>query len=75
MARILLLLFIVFLLYLLFRGFYRAQVGKKPPPAPPATTAGGEDMITCTRCGVNLPRSEAREAEGQLVCANNPQCH
>ena len=74
MARILLLLFIVFLLYLLFRGFYRAQVRKKPPPAPPATTAGGEDMVTCTRCGVNLPRSEAREAEGKRVCANNPQC-
>ena len=73
MARILLLIFIVFLLYLLFRGFFRAQVGKQPPP--PATTAHGEDMVTCTRCGVNLPRSEARELEGRLVCVNNPHCH
>ena len=73
MARILLLLIIGFLLYLLFRGFFRSQVGKKPPP--PATSTQGEDMVTCARCGVNLPRSEARELDGRLVCLNNPQCH
>ena len=74
MARVLLFLVIVFLLYLLFRGFFRAQVRKKPPAPPPATSAKGEDMVTCARCGVNLPRSEAHEVEGQLVCLNNPQC-
>ena len=73
MARVLLFLVIVFLLYLLFRGFFRAQVRKKEPP-PDATSAKGEDMVTCTRCGVNLPRSEAQEVEGRLVCLNNPQC-
>jgi formylmethanofuran dehydrogenase subunit E len=31
-------------------------------------------MVTCTRCGVNLPRSEARTEDGKLVCASNPQC-
>ena len=72
MARVLLLIVIVFILYLLFRGFFRAQVKGKPPP--PATTAQGEDMVTCARCGVNLPRSEAREEGGKLVCASNPQC-
>ena len=74
MARVLLFLIIVFLLYLLFRGFFRAQVRKKPPGPPAATSAKGEDMITCARCGVNLPRSEAHEVEGRLVCLNNPQC-
>ena len=74
MARVLLFLFIIFLLYLLFRGFFRAQVRKKPPPPPAATGASGEDMVTCARCGVNLPRSEAHEVEGRLVCLNNPQC-
>ena len=72
MARILLLLIIGFILYLMFRGFFRAQV--KRDAAPPATTDRGEDMVTCAKCGVNLPRSEARELEGRMVCANNPQC-
>jgi uncharacterized protein len=71
-ARILLLIIIGFALYLLFRGFFRAQVGRPAPP--PAASAAGEDMVACARCGVNLPRSEAREAGGRMVCANNPQC-
>jgi uncharacterized protein len=74
MARILLLLIIGFILYLIFRGFFRSQVKKEDAP-PPATTERGEDMVTCAKCGVNLPRSDAREAEGRLVCASNPQCH
>lgn len=73
MARILLLLFIAFLVYLLIRGFNRAQAARKAPP--PAASARGEDMVACARCGVNLPRSEAREVEGRLVCQNNPHCH
>jgi hypothetical protein len=30
--------------------------------------------VTCAKCGVNLPRSEARESAGQLVCNENPRC-
>lgn len=74
MARILLLLIIVFLVYLVFRGFFRAQVKDKEKAPPPSTTVTGEDMVKCARCGVNLPRSEAHEVEGRLVCLNNPQC-
>ena len=72
MARILLLLIIGFILYFLFRGFFRANVKRDAPP--PATTARGEDMVTCAKCGVNLPRSDARDEGGRLVCAHNPQC-
>jgi uncharacterized protein len=72
MARILLLLVIAFVIYLIFRGFFRAQTRKGEPPA--ARTAKGEDMVACARCGVNLPRSEAREEAGRLVCRNNPHC-
>jgi len=72
MARILLLLIIGFILYLLFRGFVR--VNTKKDEAAPATTDRGEDMVTCAKCGVNMPRSEAREQEGRMVCASNPQC-
>ena len=74
MARILFLLFIVFLLYLLFRRFFRSQAKDAPPP-PAATRGKGEDMVACARCGVNLPRSEALEDAGRLVCQNNPNCH
>jgi hypothetical protein len=31
-------------------------------------------MVTCARCGVNLPRSEAMEKDGALVCRDNPSC-
>jgi uncharacterized protein len=73
-ARIILLIIIVFALYLLFRGFFRSQVkGDAKPPM--AGTAKGEDMVACARCGVNLPRSEAREEGGRLVCQSNPHCH
>ncbi len=72
MGRILILLIIGFLLWLMFRGFFRAQVRRDEPP--PAKSVEGEDMVQCARCGVNLPRSEAREEGGRLVCASNPQC-
>ena len=72
MARILLLLIIGFILYLLFRGFVR--VNTKKDEQPPATTDRGEDMVTCARCGVNMPRSEAKQEAGRMVCANNAQC-
>ena len=74
MARIVLLLVIVFILYLLFRRFFRSQTKDAAPP-PAVNPAKAEDMVACARCGVNLPRSEAREEAGRLVCQNNPHCH
>lgn len=70
MGRIILLLLIGFAIYLLFRGFFRGQTKREPPPA----AVSAEDMVACARCGVNLPRSEAREEGGRLVCRDNPQC-
>jgi uncharacterized protein len=75
MAKILLLLLIGFFIYALFRGFFRSQVRQdREADAPTASSARGEDMVACARCGVNLPRSEAREENGRLVCAANPGC-
>jgi uncharacterized protein len=74
LARIILLIIIVFALYLLFRGFFRSQVKNEDKP-PEAAAIKGEDMVACARCGVNLPRSEASEEGGRLVCQNNPHCH
>lgn len=74
MARILLLLFIAFLVYLLIKGMLRANRRKGEKPTPAATTPAGEDMVACARCGVNVPRSETREVDGRPVCAANPNC-
>ena len=71
MGRILLLAIIAFLIWLIFRGFFRAQVKKSDAPA---NLPRGEDMVACARCGVNLPRSEAREESGTFYCRDNPRC-
>jgi uncharacterized protein len=72
LARVLLLLIIAFLVYMVLRQLFRAQV--KKPPEDAAVTPAGEDMVACARCGVNVPRSETREVDGRLVCAANPNC-
>jgi uncharacterized protein len=73
LARLLLIILIAFAIYLLWRGFTRAQVKKDAQP-PLARSDAGEDMVKCAHCGVNLPRSEAREEAGRLVCGDNPRC-
>ena len=71
MGRIVLLLIIGFLVYLVFRGFFRVNTRK---PAPPAKSVEAEDMVACARCGVNLPRSDARLEDGVFYCRDNPRC-
>jgi uncharacterized protein len=73
MARILLLLVIAFLIYLVIRALVRGPAKKDATPAA-STTTDGEDMVACSRCGVNVPRSETRVLDGRLVCASNPNC-
>jgi hypothetical protein len=71
MARIVLLLIIGILVYAMFRGFFRAQVRKDEDGA---KRVKAEDMVACSRCGVNMPRSEAREEAGTWFCKDNPRC-
>jgi len=71
LGRILLLVLIGFLIWLLLRGYFKSQLRR---PEAPSTAVKGEDMVSCARCGVNLPRSEAIEDNGRLVCRDNPQC-
>jgi uncharacterized protein len=73
MGRIVILIVIAFLVWLVFRGFFR--VNTRGPAQPPAQTGKGEDMVACARCGVNMPRSDAREDAGRFYCVNNPHCH
>ncbi|MBL0730145.1 PP0621 family protein [Piscinibacter sp. HJYY11] len=41
------------------------QPGATPPPAP----ALPEDMVSCTQCGMHLPRSEALPGRGGVFCS------
>ena len=73
MARILLLLVIGFVIYVLFRGFFRAQVKDKDE----SSSAGrgvAEDMVACAICGVNMPRSESKEEGGRVTCRDPKSC-
>ncbi|MBL0141717.1 MAG: hypothetical protein IPP91_06515 [Betaproteobacteria bacterium] len=70
MARILLLLAIGFFIWLLFRGFFKAQVSDAPPTEP----TEAENMVACARCGVNMPRSEAKQEGGKFTCLDPSTC-
>lgn len=72
MGKLLLLVLIALAIYWLYRGLFRAQV--KPPPEADPRRAEGETMVTCARCGVNMPRSEARAEADRWVCLANPHC-
>jgi uncharacterized protein len=52
----------------LVRGFSRAKIKQGEAP-------GVENMVACAQCGVNLPRSSAREDKGRFFCLDNPHCH
>ena len=71
MSRIVLLLIIGFLVYLALRGFLRTQTRGGGPAA---RDVKSEDMVACARCGVHLPRSEARSEAGAYICQDNPRC-
>jgi uncharacterized protein len=70
LARILLLLVIGFVIWLLFRGFLRSQAKDADPTGPKDV----EDMVACARCGVNMPRSEAKEEGGKFTCRDPSTC-
>jgi uncharacterized protein len=74
LIRILVLLVLAFLVFLVLRALYRSATRKPPEDAPTDAQGEGEDMVACARCGVNVPRSETREADGRRVCAQNPNC-
>lgn len=71
MGRIVFWILIGLLFWLLVKGLLKARKRRGADATPAAPT---EDMVSCARCGVNLPRSEARLESGKFICADNPQC-
>lgn len=71
MGRILFWLLIAVLFWWFVKGLLKSRMRDE---APHAHTVQGEDMVACARCGVNMPRSDAREEAGKYFCLNNPHC-
>lgn len=71
MARIVLFVIIGLIVWGLFRGFGRSRVTRDEREA---GRAAGEDMVACARCGVHMPRSEAKIDAGSFYCRDNPRC-
>jgi uncharacterized protein len=65
MGRLLVLLLIVVLAVWLIRRALRPS--RRGDATPPPAREG--ELVACARCGLNLPRSEAREAQGALYCS------
>ena len=63
MGRFLILVLLVVIAVWLVKRALRSSsegVAKKPPVQ--------GDLVSCARCGLNLPRTEARESQGGLYC-------
>jgi uncharacterized protein len=69
LGRILFYILIGVMIWLLWRGSQRVGARSQAPES-----VRGEDMVACARCGVHMPRSDAREEGGRLVCRDNPRC-
>jgi uncharacterized protein len=64
MRFLVLIALIVLAVWLVRRAFLRASgAGRQRKDGPIQ-----QDLVSCARCGVHLPRSEAREAGGRLFC-------
>ena len=66
MGRFLFLVLLVVAVVWLVKRALRApardgEIERKPPVE--------ADLVSCARCGVHLPRGEAREAQGALYCS------
>ena len=69
MAKFILLVLVILLVYWILKG-YRRRVergGSRP------TSAAGEDMVQCVHCGVHLPRGESITAQGRSYCSPEHQ--
>ena len=70
MAKVLLLIAVVAIVYFLLKNYQRAiarETGRDEPRTPAVGTA--EDMVRCAHCGVHLPASESFMSKGSHYCS------
>jgi uncharacterized protein len=58
---VLLIVLAVWLVRRAWRASARSNLSHQPGPVQ-------QDLVSCARCGMHLPRAEAREAGGRLYC-------
>ena len=64
--KFVLLLLAVFALLWMLRGSVRRNLPPRDKPAAPP--AAPQQMVTCSQCGVHLPRDEALPGRGGVFC-------
>lgn len=74
MARLLLLALIGFAVWLLYKGLTKRSSRSADTKDVPVPGSASEDMVACSRCGVNLPKSEAKLVNGAFECADSAEC-
>ena len=61
MRLVVLIVLIVLAVWLIRRAFLTSSKSRNAPQIQ-------GDLVACARCGMHLPRNEAREAGGRLYC-------
>ena len=64
MRFVVLVLLVVLAVWLVRRALRAARAGDPLEKVRPVQ----QDLVSCARCGVHLPRAEARESGGRLYC-------
>jgi len=64
MGKLLVLLIVVLVLFLLWKGMRRAARSDAG-----GTPSDGERMVDCSECGLHLPISEAVQSQGRYFCS------
>ena len=73
MARVLILIVLVWLVYVVIKRAFFSQnasnsTQQNPQPEPE------QKMIQCAACGMHVPESESVKKDDLVLC-NNPDCH
>ena len=69
MAKIILLVLGLLLVYWILKRYRRGIERRNAPPP----VKSSEDMVRCEHCGVHLPRSESITTQGQFYCTPEHQ--
>ena len=67
MGKLLVLALLVVAAVWLLKRALRGPADEESPAAKPPIEG---DLVACARCGLNLPRNEARESSGVLFCSD-----